>query len=138
MAKPGEPMQFGEPPPVPNDLPSMHDLVMQDMAARKQFGLDKYKSLLQPFNGRDPLKDLYEEILDAAVYIRQALWERDYGKEAENVGRFHAERMQLPKADVAVDVNDPGRCYCGGPEEVVYGHVYGQGYYCRRKVEGGK
>ena len=70
-------MEFGEPPPKPNNLPSMHDLVMRDMAERKQFGWEKYKSLLQPFNGRDPLKDLYEEILDAAVYIRQAMWERD-------------------------------------------------------------
>lgn len=87
-------MEFGEPPPVPNSLPSMHDLVMRDMAERKQFGWDKYKSHLQPFNGRDPLKDLYEELLDACVYVRQAMWERDHGKEAENVGRFHIERMQ--------------------------------------------
>lgn len=28
----------------------------------------------------------------------------------------------------------PGNCYCGGPEEAVYGHPYGSGYYCRRKT----
>ena len=129
-------MEFGEPPPKPNGLPSMHDLVMQDMAERRKFGFDKYKSLLQPFNGRDPLKDLYEELLDATVYVRQALWERDNPAAKPNAG----EPVITP--EVAVTVAEPeedhGRCYCGGPEEVVYGHEYGKGYYCRRKVQGGK
>lgn len=30
------------------------------------------------------------------------------------------------------------RCYCGGPEEAVYGHLSGEGYYCRRKVQTGQ
>ena len=70
-------MDFGEPPPKHNELPSMHDLVIQDMAARKQFGLDKYGTPLQPFNGRKALKDAYEEILDLAVYLRQRLYEEE-------------------------------------------------------------
>ena len=32
---------------------------------------------LQPFNGRDALRDLYEELLDACTYIRQVIEERD-------------------------------------------------------------
>lgn len=129
MDKPGEPtpMQFGEPAPIPNGLPSMHDLVMQDMAARKDFGFKKYQALLQPFNGRDPLKDLYEELMDALVYVRQALYERD-----------NPRPKPAPRGDVAVHVDNPGRCYCGGPEEVMYGHVYGKGRFCRERVEGGK
>lgn len=31
----------------------------------------------------------------------------------------------------------PPMCYCGGPEEQVYGHVSGSGRYCRREVRRG-
>lgn len=61
--------------PIPNDGPSCHDLVMEDLTARKQFGLRKYNSLLQPNNGRSMLQDAYEEVLDLAVYLRGALEE---------------------------------------------------------------
>lgn len=61
--------------PVPNDGPSCHDLVIADMAERKEFGLRKYKSLLQPNNGRSMLQDAYEEVLDLAVYLRGAVEE---------------------------------------------------------------
>jgi hypothetical protein len=68
---------WGEPDPLHNDGPSMHDLVIQDMEARKEFGLKKYGTILQAHNGRNALKDAYEEILDLAVYLRQALEEQD-------------------------------------------------------------
>lgn len=61
--------------PVPNNGPSCHDLVIADMDERKQFGLQKYNSLLQPNNGRSFLQDAYEEVLDLAVYLRGALEE---------------------------------------------------------------
>jgi hypothetical protein len=32
---------------------------------------------LQAFNGRDALRDAYEEALDLACYLRQAIAERD-------------------------------------------------------------
>lgn len=81
--------------PVPNEYPSMHDLVIrdlssrdlrwdlsigrarrirdevcEDLAERKEFGLAKYGTILQPFNNRDMLRDLYDELLDASVYAR--------------------------------------------------------------------
>lgn len=59
-----------QPLPIPNDNPSCHDLVIADMEERKQFGLRKYNSLLQPHNGRSFLQDAYEEVLDLAVYLR--------------------------------------------------------------------
>ena len=61
--------------PIPNDSPSMHDLVIQDMERRKQFGLSKYGTLLQAGNGRHALQDAYDEVLDLAVYLRQAIAE---------------------------------------------------------------
>jgi len=66
----------GEPKPVPNDHPSMHDLVAKDLLSRKDYGLKKYDSLLQPFNGRNFLQDIYEEMQDGIVYICGALEEQ--------------------------------------------------------------
>jgi hypothetical protein len=66
-----------EPAPVQNTLPGVWGLVQQDMAARDQFGVDKYGLRLQPHNGRDALKDAYQEALDLAVYLRTVIYERD-------------------------------------------------------------
>lgn len=64
-----------EPMPTANDNPSIHDLVMQDIQDRKEFGLNKYGTTLQAGNGRKGLVDAYQEILDLAVYIRQYIEE---------------------------------------------------------------
>lgn len=50
-------------------------LVQQDIERRAQFGEKKYGQRLQPNNGRNALLDVYQEILDAAMYIRQRLTE---------------------------------------------------------------
>lgn len=70
-------MFFGQPAPIHNQRPAVWDLVMQDMNARNEFGKAKYGTPLQAFNGRDALKDAYEEVLDLAVYLRQLMEERD-------------------------------------------------------------
>lgn len=62
--------------PIPNERPSAHDLVSDDMLERKAYGLNKYASLLQAGNGRNALQDLYEELMDAVVYVRTELEER--------------------------------------------------------------
>lgn len=66
-----------QPAPVPNDLPAVWSLVIADMQARDALGRQRYGTPLQPFNGRDGLRDLYEELLDAAVYTRTLIFERD-------------------------------------------------------------
>lgn len=43
-------------------------LVKKDVIERAEFGKQKYGVYLQPFNGRDTLVDLYNELSDAAVY----------------------------------------------------------------------
>jgi hypothetical protein len=55
-------------------------LVMKDMEDRRQLGIKKYGTPLQAFNGRDPLIDVYQELLDACVYMRQAIEERNGNK----------------------------------------------------------
>ena len=64
-----------QPPPKPNNLPHVWDLVIEDMKARDQLGFERYGVHLQPFNGRNSLQDAYEELLDQCVYIRQRIYE---------------------------------------------------------------
>jgi hypothetical protein len=52
------------------------DLVIEDMRKRDEFGARKYGRPLTAFNGKDALQEAYEEALDLAVYLKQALIER--------------------------------------------------------------
>jgi hypothetical protein len=86
--------------PKHNDGPSAHDLVIRDMLSRdprwdlsygtarhlrdraaeglrqrKALGLERYGTILQPFNNRDSLRDLHEELMDAACYARNRMLE---------------------------------------------------------------
>lgn len=63
--------------PIPNERPSIQSLVRQDLEARERVGIARYGTPLQPHNGRDALRDAYEEALDLACYLRQAITERD-------------------------------------------------------------
>lgn len=65
-----------QPTPVPNDGPSIQALVRADLLEREQVGVARYGTPLQAFNGRDALVDAYQEALDLACYLRQALEER--------------------------------------------------------------
>lgn len=60
-----------------SDDPAIQDLVIQDLQDRKELGKQKYGQALKPNNGRDALKDLYQELMDALVYLRQVIYERD-------------------------------------------------------------
>lgn len=80
----GKPM----PEPTPTDGPSIHDLVLQDVwtdaartiiLQRRAFGLEKYGTLLQAFNGRPAFDDLVIELADAVCYARQAVEEGRLG-----------------------------------------------------------
>lgn len=66
-----------QPLPIPNHLPHIADLVLADMVERKQLGIQRYGTPLQAHNGRDALLDAYQEALDLALYLRQAIYERD-------------------------------------------------------------
>lgn len=64
-----------QPKPLKNNNPPIVDLVIKDMKDRKKLGLKRYGVALQANNGRDSLQDLYEELLDACIYIKQVLEE---------------------------------------------------------------
>jgi hypothetical protein len=71
-------MNAPQPKPTPTATPAVWDLVMADMRQRDEIGRYKYGTRLQAFNGRDALVDAYQEALDLAVYLRQAIYEREY------------------------------------------------------------
>ena len=54
---------------------NMHHLVRRDLREREWLGIRRYGTPLLPFNGRNALVDAYQEVLDLAVYLRQALVE---------------------------------------------------------------
>jgi hypothetical protein len=49
--------------------------VRRELLARRELGLARYKTTLQPKNGRDALEDMFDELLDSAAYAHQ--WEME-------------------------------------------------------------
>lgn len=65
-----------QPTPIVNDGPIVQELVIADMRERLAVGIERYGTGLQPHNGRDMLRDAYEEALDLATYLRGLIAER--------------------------------------------------------------
>jgi len=51
--------------------------VQDDIEARAQMGKEKYGERLTSENGRDALNDLYQELLDGVMYLKQLQIERN-------------------------------------------------------------
>ncbi|WP_157368065.1 hypothetical protein [Alloactinosynnema sp. L-07] len=66
-----------QPLPVPNDRPSVQSLVRADLDAREKLGVSRYGTALQAHNGRDMLRDAYDEAMDLTTYLRGVIEERD-------------------------------------------------------------
>lgn len=66
-----------QPLPTVNDLPFVADALKDFIEARKQIGIQRYGTPLQPHNGRDSLRDAFEEAVDLATYLAQTIIERD-------------------------------------------------------------
>lgn len=66
-----------QPAPKPNDTQPIHEQVIEDIKRRAEVGKQNYGTYLQANNGRDSLLDAYEEAQDKALYLKQAILERD-------------------------------------------------------------
>ena len=53
------------------------DQVKGYLDQRKELGIRRYGKALQAHNGRDPLRDAFEEAVDLTMYLGQVLIERD-------------------------------------------------------------
>lgn len=52
----------------------------KDLDARNAKGFKTYKKPMTANDGRDTMLDIYEELLDALVYIKKFMIERDNNK----------------------------------------------------------
>lgn len=91
-----------EPPPIKSEYSAAWDLVMQDIRERDQAGEKKYGVRLQPMNGRDALTDLYQELLDATVYIRSRI------EEEKIIRRLIFDVLQIVTAAEQIPDKRPG------------------------------
>lgn len=66
-----------QPLPVVNDHPDIQAAVIADIEKRRELGIQRYGTALQPNNGRDMLLDAYDEAIDLAIYLKGAIVERD-------------------------------------------------------------
>jgi hypothetical protein len=69
-----------QPAPVATTGPAIWDLVIDDMHARDRVGRQRYGVPLQANNGRNSIRDAYEEALDLVVYLRQHMAEAETAK----------------------------------------------------------
>lgn len=80
--------------PVPNESPSVQGMVRADLETREALGRQRYGTVLQPNNGRDALRDAYEEALDLSCYLRQAIAERPREDIDAAVSRLRTELVR--------------------------------------------
>ena len=66
-----------QPAPKRNDTTPIVHKVKADLDERMEKGIETYGMPLRAWNGRDALVDAYEEALDLACYLRQAIEERN-------------------------------------------------------------
>jgi hypothetical protein len=58
-------------------LMTITDLVQVDIQERHNVGMERYGKPLTPDDGRDMLREAYEEALDMVFYLRCLIKERD-------------------------------------------------------------
>lgn len=114
-----------QPPPVPNGLPHIADLVCADLDAfgyveaaaavreRKQIGIEKYGTALQPFNGRRAGRDLVDELTDAPQYAKQWLREIAHANpddpDLDAIGSIYWRLLQLLSEAEQIRLRREGR-----------------------------
>lgn len=99
-----------QPPRNTGSRDNAQDGVIADIEERKQLGLARYGQLLQSFDGRDALRDLYEELLDASIYLKKAIHER------ERVDRLVATLQSLAHRLTVSDDNELVTRYAAADE----------------------
>lgn len=91
-----------QPEPTESEHPAVWPLVIMDMMERDQVGRERYGTPLKPFNGRDMLIDSYMEVLDQAVYLRGAIYEREEAWQMiKSISALFAGKEFLGKEDTA-------------------------------------
>lgn len=103
-----------QPLPEVSDRPYIQPLVIEDIQKRIILGIERYGTPLQPLNGRDTMRDAYEEALDLTVYLRSVIEERKLALGAIHViegfvrgGSIGVPREIMDAIDVIKQVLEP-------------------------------
>lgn len=134
----------GEPEPIHNFNPSVHDLLVNDakhlvmgfgscriedtkrnqmidlFRERKRYGLNKYGTVLQAENGRDFLRDALDEIVDCLAYVRMGLEENplDHDLDRAYTSCIHAFKNLLAFAKRSkIEIVEPSVSNCASEDE---------------------
>lgn len=92
---------MSQPDPKPGkEVVGIH--VIKDMEERMELGFQRYKTYLQTHNGRDALQDLYEELIDATMYVKQCILENENGHMNANEYQNLAARTLIEKPDFQI------------------------------------
>lgn len=86
--RPTPPKSPNTPQPLPllnPGEPTVLSLVITDLNERAEHGKKKYGQYLTAGDGRDHLIDLYQELMDAVMYLRQEIRERKRSKQNTDV-----------------------------------------------------
>lgn len=78
-----------QPLPRPGGVP-VQAVLIEALKLRMEFGLKKYGRPLETHNGRDPLRDMWEEMLDMVSYFTQFVLEQ--GVELPGLEQFTRKR----------------------------------------------
>lgn len=85
-----------QPPPRPGqEVVLFH--VLEDLKRRAESGKAQYGTYLETFNQRDALADAYQEALDMAMYLKQAIMERDALQRQQYHRDMQAKIQELAK-----------------------------------------
>lgn len=85
-----------QPPPQPGqDVVLFH--VLDDLKRRAESGKAQYGTYLETFNNRNALVDAYQECLDMAMYLKQAIMEQEALQRQQYHREMQARIQELAK-----------------------------------------
>lgn len=93
-----------QPPPISGKI-DVAPVVIADIQERVEAGKEKYGTLLQTHNGRSALWDLYQELIDACMYVRQRLLEEEQWEKTPGLVIFSSENNIVAKTDATAAYN---------------------------------
>ena len=93
-----------QPPPVAGKI-DVAPVVIADIEARVAAGKEKYGTLLQTNNRRSALWDLYQELIDACMYIRQRLLEEEQWNETPGLIIISSSGNPVAKTEATAAYN---------------------------------
>lgn len=73
---------------------SVFEELIKDIQARNEKGRETYGVEMNPFDGRNSLRDAYEEILDCAAYLKKCLMETEEEEVLEEIKRWIETRRK--------------------------------------------